>query len=558
MTDFIQSLQNRDLSYLRIVAGFWDVSTENLDVRSVLQHLSDAIKDPVLVQEVIDSLPSEARAALDDLISNNGRLSWPVFTRNYGVVREMGPGRRDREQPYRKSTIPTEILWYRALVARAFFDTSDGPQEFAYIPDDLLVTLPEPVHQVVPPLGRAASPAERGRTILAGDAILNHCCTFLAALRLDLPDTELMPQGISVDFAEAPITPRTLHDLLGAAQLLDEGGNPAPEPVRAFLEMPRANALVTLLRAWLHSPLINELRQLPGKVFEGDWQNDALHARQAILDFVSTIPRDTWWSLSAFVNDIHTRHADFQRPAGDYDSWFIRDEVSGEFLRGYSHWDAVDGALIRYVICGPMNWLGLVDLATPLPKEDTPDSTLPVTAFRLSGWFDDLLGGGLPQGLPVEDQLVQVGSDARLRVPSLAPRTVRYQLARFGVWETSQNGVYVYRLTPASLSRARQQGLQMGHLIGLLRRYAQSIPPNLGKALERWNEFGTEARIQNVVVLRLSSPDLLQTVRSSRAARFLSEPLGPAAVIIKPGAWNKVIEVLAELGYLGEAEIDGV
>jgi hypothetical protein len=205
-----------------------------------------------------------------------------------------------------------------------------------------------------------------------------------------------------------------------------------------------------------------------------------------------------------------------------------------------------------------MKWLGLVDLATPSPKDDIPDSPLPVTAFRLSSWFDHLLGGELPQGLPVEDQLVQVGSDARLRVPSLAPRAVRYQLARFGIWEAPKNGVYVYRLTPASLSRARQQGLQLGHLIGLLRRNGQSIPPNLGKALERWNEFGTEARIQSVVVLRLSSPDLLQTVRSSRAARFLGEPLGPAAVIIKPGAWNKVIEVLAELGYLGEAEIEGV
>jgi Helicase conserved C-terminal domain len=556
MTDFIQSLQSRDLSYLRIVAGFWDIPLENLDARSALQHLSEAIKDPALVQEVVDSLPSEARAALDDLINNAGRLPWPVFTRNYGVVREMGPGRRDRERPHRNATAPAEMLWYRALVARAFFDTPNGPLEFAYIPEDMLGCLPEPVHQAVPPLGRAASPAERGQTTLAGDAVLNHCCTYLAALRLDLAESELISQGIGTDFAEAPLTPLVLRALLSAAQLLDGQGNPAPEPVRAFLEMPRANALVTLARAWLHSPLVNELRLLPGRVFEGDWQNDALRARQAILDFVSTIPRATWWSLSAFVTDVHARHADFQRPAGDYDSWYIRDETSGGFLRGYSHWDAVDGALIRYMICGPMHWLGLVDLAIPLPKEDFPDLPLPVTAFRLSGWFDDLLGGELPQGLPVEDHLVQVGSDARLRVPSLAPRAVRYQLARFGAWEAPKNGVYVYRLTPASLGRARQQGLQLGHLIGLLRRYAQAIPPNLGKALERWNEYGTEARIQNVVVLRLSSPDLLQTLRSSRAARFLGEPLGPAAVIIKPGAWNKVIEVLAELGYLGEAEME--
>jgi hypothetical protein len=487
MTDFIQSLQSRDLSYLRIVAGFWEVSLENLDARSALQRLAEAIEEPALVQEVVDSLPSEARAALDDLINQGGRLPWSVFTRNYGAVREMGPGRRDREQPYRNTSAPAEMLWYRALVGRAFFDTPNGPQEFAYIPENLLGRLPEPVHQAVPPLGRAASPAERGKPAPVSDSILDHSCTYLAALRLDLPEADLISQGIGAVFDEAPLTPQTLRVLLGAAQLLDEHGNPASEPVRAFLEAPRADALVILARAWLHSPLINDLRLLPGKVFEGDWQNDALRARQAILDFISTIPRGSWWSLSAFVTDVRDRHADFQRPAGDYDSWYIRDTLSGEFLRGFSHWEAVDGALIRYVICGPMYWLGLVDLATPVPKEGVSAGSLPVTAFRLTEWFDTILSGGLPEGLPVEDQLVLVGSDARLRVPALAPRAVRYQLARFGLWEAQKNGVYVYRITPASLARARQQGLQMGHLLGLLRRYAQAFPPNLAKALERWN-----------------------------------------------------------------------
>ncbi len=557
MTDFIQSLQSRDLSYLRIVAGFWDIPIENLDSRGALQRLSEAIEDTSLVQEVVDSLPSEARAALDDLINHGGRLSWPVFVRNYGAVREMGAGRRDRERPYRNTTAPAEMLWYRALVARAFFDTPNGPQEFAYIPENLLEHLPEPVHQAVPPLGRAASPAERGKSALAKDDILDHCCTYLAARRLDLPESELISQGIGSVFQEAPLTPQALRVLMAAAGLLDSQGNPAPEPVRDFLEMPRTNALVTLARGWLHSPLVNELRMLPGKVFEGDWQNDALQARQAILDFISTVPRDTWWSLSAFVADVRDRHPDFQRPAGDYDSWYIREETSGEFLRGFSHWDAIDGALIRYVICGPMYWLGLVDLATPLPKEGVSDLSLPVSAFRLSQWFDVILGGELPQGLPEENQLVLIGSDARLRVPPLVPRAVRYQLARFGIWEMPKNGAYVYRITTNSLARARQQGLQMVHLTSLLRRYSQAVPPNLAKALERWNEHGTQARIQNVVVLRLSSPDLLQALRSSRAARFLGEPLGPAAVIIKPGAWKKVMEALAELGYLGEAEIEG-
>ena len=60
-----------------------------------------------------------------------------------------------------------------------------------------------------------------------------------------------------------------------------------------------------------------------------------------------------------------------------------------------------------------------------------------VSAFRLAG-RPALLGGEVPQGLPADDQRLSVLSDARLRVPRLAPRAVRYQLARCCKWETVQ------------------------------------------------------------------------------------------------------------------------
>jgi hypothetical protein len=55
-----------------------------------------------------------------------------------------------------------------------------------------------------------------------------------------------------------------------------------------------------------------------------------------------------------------------------------------------------------------------------------------------------------------------------------------------------------------------------------------------------------------MVVLRVVSEDVLQALRTSRASRFLGETLGPTTIAIKPGAVDKVIGVLAELGYLGE------
>ena len=59
-------------------------------------------------------------------------------------------------------------------------------------------------------------------------------------------------------------------------------------------------------------------------------------------------------------------------------------------------------------------------------------------------------------------------------------------------------------------------------------------------------------RLQSTLVLRLGSPELLKALRSSRAARYLGDPLGPTTVIVKPGAGEKVMEALTEMGHLGE------
>jgi hypothetical protein len=133
---------------------------------------------------------------------------------------------------------------------------------------------------------------------------------------------------------------------------------------------------------------------------------------------------------------------------------------------------------------------------------------------------------------------------------------VRYQVARFAVWEGEKDDTYHFRVTPTALDRARQQGLRLNHLLALLRRHAASVPPALVKALVRWEEHGVQARLERVVVLRVSSPELLQALRSSRAARFLGDPLGPTTIIVQPGAWKKVMGVLSEMGYLGEADFE--
>ena len=169
MPDLKQSLLDHDLGHYRIIAEHWGVPLDAPDTRSALKAIVRSLLDSDLISEIIEALPEKAIQALKTLQEKNGRVPWHQFTRNFGDVREMGPGRRDRERPDREPASTVEILWYRALVARAFFDTSRGTEEFAYIPTDLLALIPATIFSTKDPygelptsvLGRAATAAER-------------------------------------------------------------------------------------------------------------------------------------------------------------------------------------------------------------------------------------------------------------------------------------------------------------------------------------------------------------------------------------------------------------
>jgi hypothetical protein len=540
MPNLAESLQGRDLGHLHIIAELWGIEIEEQDTRAVLNKLVSMLVNTSRVDNMVLNLTSAEKEALIDLIRHAGRLPWAQFSRVYGEVREMGVARRDREQPYKQPVSVTEVLWYLGMIARAFFDTPTGPEEFAYIPDDLLAQIPITNNERFPRMGRQAASAEYAQVYLANDHILDHACTLLAAMRIgiSMPGTLFMQAG-------EELTPAILKSILTSAGYFDKKGLPLPELVRAFLEASRPGALVELLQSWRKSKKFNELRLLPNLSMEGNWENDPLRSRQEVLDFLKGIPAETWWNLGSFQAAIKQHHPDFQRPAGDYDSWFIRDSQTGEFLRGFENWDAVDGRLIRYLLTGPLFWLGILDLGCP-------EASQRVAAFRLSRWSRDLLKGVSPKGMPQEDESLVVRSDARVSVKRLVPRRVRYQLARFCEWSKETPDEYQYQISSASLTRAKKQGLTVSQLLALLNRSAKAVPPSLVKALERWENVGTEARLEKMVILRVASAEVLQSLRNSRASRFLGEPLGPTTIAIKPGATQKVLGILAELGYLGE------
>jgi hypothetical protein len=148
-----------------------------------------------------------------------------------------------------------------------------------------------------------------------------------------------------------------------------------------------------------------------------------------------------------------------------------------------------------------------------------------------------------------------VSSNGKITIERAAPRVVRYQISRFCEWEVAKGGDYKYQITAQSLKHAKEQGLKAEQLLALLVKHTEGkVPPLLVKALRRWEVNGTEARVETQVVLRVTRPEILEELRTSRAGKFLGEVLSPTAVIVKSGAIQKVLEVLAELGLLAEVQ----
>jgi hypothetical protein len=56
------------------------------------------------------------------------------------------------------------------------------------------------------------------------------------------------------------------------------------------------------------------------------------------------------------------------------------------------------------------------------------------------------------------------------------------------------------------------------------------------------------------VILQVEDPKILGVLRASPAGRFISDPLGPTAAIIEPGAADKVASALVRLGYLSDVD----
>ena len=233
-----------------------------------------------------------------------------------------------------------------------------------------------------------------------------------------------------------------------------------------------------LFAAWRDSPEWNDLCRTPGLECRetGAWQNNPRQTRESLLHVLGRLPHTTWYSQADLVATVKQVEPDFQRPAGNYDTWYIRDLSTQEFLKGFEQWDAVEGRLIGFLLQGPLHWLGVFDVAEPSAGDD-----MQVALTQLGARW---LGQEVDEPAEPSRRPLQVGEDFTIRLDIAAPLAERFRVERFANWTRSYPH-YVYQINQRSLKRALDEGIPPDRILDFLRQRARTVPDNVAAALTR-------------------------------------------------------------------------
>ena len=539
------ALSEHELITLRVIGEWWELDLTGADKTACVKALAETLSQVDLEQE-LKLLPAEEAEAMRTLAAAGGRMPVGTFSRQHGDVRQMGPGRLEREEPWFAPTSPAEALWYRGFLYRGFDEREDGDQlvEYYFLPRELYAQFPESevVREPQEEYG-SLSPATPPEAFdSAPTTVVDDLTTMLAFAQRDGLEKGSHQRLAPYLYDDQADRYDLLLTLAEETKLLRSAGG-ALKPARpavAWLKQNREAQIRALAEAWSGSAW-NDLCHTPGLQCEGSgWSNDPIAARTALLD---ALPRDdSWYRLEELTALIKERDPDFQRPEGNYDTWYIRDEEADAYLKGFDSWDLVEGRLLRFLIEGPLSWLGLAEVADGHYR----------LAERAIAWLQN----ESPEGPEVRVPPV-VKEDGIILVPHNGDRYQRFQVARVAEPRPLKPGQpYRYDLTPGSLARAREEGIEPERVLAFLSEASErSIPASVRRAVERWAELGVEGRLQPAVVLRVLEAEILDTLQNNAKTRiFIGERLGPLAAVLRSRDWEAFRRATTELGLLLEVE----
>lgn len=568
MKSLRQALIDYELAMLEAIADCRAVLLDASNHLEAVDQVAEALLSPVATAIILDDLSQAENEALRFLVEQGGQIEEARFSRQYGEIRLMGSARLKRERPWENPANPAEGLWYRGLIFKAFQAIEPGNQEIIFIPDDLLplLKLPASPSQTPPTTVQVNQTMTPAITISGLDRLRENF--FRILVYLQTTPVRLQHQSELSDENKEALTNCLLPSLPSSFMLTDEldfllhlgqqaglltiaHGRLRPErdATRAWLQSASAQQLRLLQNTWRADHTWNELWHTPGLVFQATgWENSPLLARSKILGYLEQFKgsaENEWQPIDRFIATIKQIDPDFQRPQGDYESWYIQDK-QGNFLMGFEHWNRVEGALIRYMLTHILLLLGVIELGCPTP-------TSPATSFRLTPEGYAFLAGQVDNNEPAsKPALLRVDHNFYVQAPKQASLYDRFQLARFAQLDRYGEQRTIYKITPATVHRALQNGVTSDQITAFLARVTNNQTPlKVVETIRAWGSRHASVRIEAATLLRLKDEGVLAELRQQPAFnRLLGEALTPTILLIPAEHVAEARRLLTELGYL--------
>ena len=472
------TLSEYPLVLLKAIAEGWRLSLTDEQTDEIVALLAGVMSDRAEVARVVGALGETEREALG-YVAAAGPVKAHIYQRKFGAIRGMGPGRLEWDQAWKHPTSPAESLWYLGLIQREIARLGAYHGDVFYVPHEILSELP-PLPADIPSFRLASSPPPP-LVEDDGDALARDVFLLLSYLRRH--DIRLKKQGWSRRaFAElrarlsgsADVERLALLERVcvraGLARMTEGVWRPTAR-AGSWLKKPPEARQRQLCEAWRTEPDWSELCHLPGlRCEQTGWRSDPRLARDAVARHLRQNAGETWSTLASFIDSVREVDPDFQRPDGDYDSWYIKDARSGAYRSGFAQWDAVEGALLRYLLVRPLRWLGVV--AVGRAGADQEPSSFRLTRLGASVLRLPEAGLSLEEARQVAPEVPSfvVRPDLSVAVAAGAQWYDRWLLGRFANWSGSRRGMAIYRIDGTALRACLQEGATLRQILAFLKR----------------------------------------------------------------------------------------
>jgi hypothetical protein len=564
MVSLDRFLADYDMAMLRALAQRRGIALSSNRQAEAAEELAASLIDPVSVRTALARLSAEARNALASVLGAGGQMRASQFARRHGQLRPIGPGRLEREAPWHDPANAAEELWYSGLIFRGFSQADGGTGEFIYVPEELVRLLPdaEPerpaflVDTVAAPLRQAAQASPPADDLFAYLVyIQNHDVRLYADGRLSQRDLMALGKRWHEGDKRRFTFLQHLAARMGIVVRQGESLRLEAGAAKRWLSATATQQLAMMQQAWHDDPTWNDLCHVPTLVCDREmpWQNDPVATRRALLALLARCPVDSWWSVPSFVAAVKESDPDFQRPDGDYASWYIRDATSGEYHSGFQSWGKVEGALIADLLEGTLSWLGFVDYVA---VEDGAVCRLTAAGARFPGLADER-----PPETPQPP--LTLHSDLGIDVPPPSSLYTLFQLERFSNRVSASPSPQVpgsklhrYRITAASLGRALARGIRVEQVIAFLQQASgRPVPAPAAEQLYLWaGRFG-QVQLDEVALLQVKSEQILKELSALPETRALiGRILSPTSALVRKENLPRLRRELASLGYLSPVD----